>query len=328
MESTLQSCGTSNNRPSRTRTLASAKWLGSPGRRRSPKHMTQLRFSNLEYIALRLVRRFFFPADLQRVGRYLPFYRTNLAEVSPEKVCELYSSSLAQVSRSVEGNRIVEVGSGSTNGAGYALVCSGASRVWCIEPYVALDPMLDASLLAKVARQYRLGADSVGAAVRRCAALANVGAGQADLILSHSVLEHLTEPAAEFSQMKHCLSKQGAMLHIVDYRDHFFKYPLHFLQFSQKTWQRFLNPGDLPRWRLGDHLTALEQAGFSVRVLHQEEDPHAFERIRPHISNDFDADDPSIGVLRAVLFCVHKEPDSGTGREPMLLDGDGVTDVT
>ena len=35
------------------------------------------------------------------------------------------------------------------------------------------------------------------------------------------------------------------MLHVVDYRDHFFKYPLHFLQFSQNTWRRFLNPGRL-----------------------------------------------------------------------------------
>ncbi len=275
-----------------------------PRRRRSPRQVSQLFLSNLEYIALRLARKFLFPTDLQRVGRYLPFYRTNLAEVRPDQVCDLYCASLAQVSRSVEGKRIVEVGSGSTNGAGYALVSTGASRVWCIEPYVHLDLELDATLLAKIASQHDLQADSVSAAVRRCTSFASVGAGQADLILSHSVLEHLAEPAAAFSQMKLCLSRHGAMLHVVDYRDHFFKYPLHFLQFSQNTWRRFLNPGDLPRWRLADHVTALEQAGFSVRVIHQEEDPREFARIRPHISDDFNADDPSVGVLHAVLFCV------------------------
>ena len=113
-----------------------------PRRRRSPRQLSQLFLSNIEYIALRLARKFLFPTDLQRVGRYLPFYRTNLAEVRPDQVCDSNCASLAQVSRSVEGKRIVEVGSGSTNGAGYALVSTGASRVWCIEPYVHLDPEL------------------------------------------------------------------------------------------------------------------------------------------------------------------------------------------
>jgi len=92
-------------------------------------------------------------------------------------------------------------------------------------------------------------------------------------------------------------------LHIVDYRDHFFKYPLHFLQFSEQTWQSFLNPGDLPRWRLGQHVTALKHAGFQVIVLHQEIDVDNFAWIQQRISNHFDLTDPTLGVLRAVIFC-------------------------
>ena len=274
--------------------------------------MSKLFLSNLEYVTLRLVRRFLFPTDLQRVGRYLPFYRTNLTEVQPEAVCELYRAWLAQSSRSVEAKRIVEVGSGSTNGAGYALVCTGASQVWCVEPYVDFDPELDVMLLTKITSEKHRDPEPVAAAVCRCASIASVGSGQADLIVSHSVLEHLHQPAVAFSQMKSCLSKGGAMLHVVDYRDHFFKYPLHFLQFSRKTWRRFLDPGDLPRWRLADHVTALEQSGFRVQVLHREEDPRAFDRIRTRISADFDAADPSIGVLHAVLLCVHQDPPQGT----------------
>ena len=96
------------------------------------------------------------------------------------------------------------------------------------------------------------------------------------------------------------------MLHIVDYRDHFFKYPLHFLQFSARTWRRFLDPGDLPRWRLSHHLMALDRAGFDTRVMRQEEDAREFERIRFHISPDFDLEDPRLGVLNAVLYCERK----------------------
>jgi hypothetical protein len=164
--------------------------------------MFQLLLSNLEYISLRLVRRFLFPADLQRIERYLPFYRTNVAEVRPDHVCELYRTSLTQDGWTVEGKRIVEVGSGSTNGVGYPLVCTGASQVWCVEPFVAIDPRLDTTLLATVAHRHDLTAESVSGAVRRCTSFESVGTRQADLILSHSVLEHLAEPADLFSQMK------------------------------------------------------------------------------------------------------------------------------
>jgi SAM-dependent methyltransferase len=130
-----------------------------------------------------------------------------------------------------------------------------------------------------------------------------IGAGQADVILSHSVLEHVAGLSTLFAQMSAVLADGGVMLHIVDYRDHFFKYPLHFLQFSRWTWQHLLNPGDLPRWRLGDHKAALERAGFKLRVIQQEEDAGQLARIRPHISSDFDLNDPSLGVLCAVLYC-------------------------
>jgi SAM-dependent methyltransferase len=269
--------------------------------------MASLFLSNVEYVTLRLVRRFLFPTDLQRIGRYLPFYRTNVAEVRPEYVCELYRDALAENRLSIDGGRVLEVGSGATNGVGYALACAGASRVWCIEPFVPLDRALDIALLARAADQHGVPADSLSAIVQRCDSFASVGAAQADLILSHSVLEHLADPAAVFSEMKSALSRHGVMLHVVDYRDHFFKYPLHFLQFSRTVWQRFLNPGDLPRWRLNDHVTALRRAGFDVTVLRQVSDARELERIRPHISSDFDANDATVGVLQAVLLCSHND---------------------
>jgi SAM-dependent methyltransferase len=265
--------------------------------------MAPLFITNIEYVALRLVRRFLLPADLHRLGRYLPYYRTNLAEAKPDQICRLYVDWLAQVRRSVRGRRVLEVGSGATNGAGYALACAGAKRVWCVEPHVALERGRDAVLLAQIADRHAQDPSAIAAAVSRCVSLADVGAGQADVILSHSVLEHVGDLAALVSQMGAALATGGVMLHIVDYRDHFFRYPLHFLQFSRWTWQHFLDPGDLPRWRLGHHKAALERAGFNPRVIHQVEDAGQFARIRPHVSCDFDLNDPNLGVLQAVLYC-------------------------
>src|SRR5262249_20759888 len=136
--------------------------------------MPPFSLSNLEYVSLRLVRRFLFPADLQRIGRYLPFYRTNLTEVRPDHVCQLYRDALAQVDCTVDAKHIVEVGSGSTNAAGYALVCAGATHVWCVEPYVAFDADLDARMLVRLAEQHNRQPDAIRRAVQRCASFADV----------------------------------------------------------------------------------------------------------------------------------------------------------
>jgi len=274
--------------------------------------MAPLLISNVEYVALRLVRRFVFPERLQGIGRYLPFYRTNLAETEPDHICRLYVDWLARACRSVSGKRVAEVGSGATNAVGYALVCAGAVRVWCVEPYVAFDRKTDGVLLQQLSRLHNRDPEKIAAAVTRSDSFASIGIGNADIIFSHSVLEHVSNLATFFSESSTALANEGVMLHIVDYRDHFFKYPLHFLQFSTRTWQKYLDPGDLPRWRLRHHRAALERAGFDVRVLHQDEDPSEFARIRSHIAADFDLEDPSLGVLSAVLYCAREGATIGT----------------
>jgi hypothetical protein len=77
------------------------------------------------------------------------------------------------------------------------------------------------------------------------------------------------------------------MIHVIDYRDHFFKYPYHHLIFTRETWQRFLDPGDLPRHRPADHVLAFQAAGMDVRVLRRTEIPAAFGRIEARIAPEF-----------------------------------------
>jgi hypothetical protein len=258
---------------------------------------------NIEYIVLRMVRRFLFPRALRGIGRYVPYYRVNVSESNPEQTCRLYTDWLATTGWSVAGRNVVEIGSGATNGAAYALICSGAAHVWCIEPHSSFDHRRDQALLERVARLHDREPKEIAGAVSRCNSLRSVGLAKAHIVLSHSVLEHVSDLPRLCSEMNAALSDRGAMLHLVDYRDHFFKYPLHFLQFSEKNWKRFLDPGDLPRWRLSTHKQELERAGFHVRVLQQEADPRALELIKPYISRDFDIGDESLGVIHAVLYC-------------------------
>jgi hypothetical protein len=110
------------------------------------------------------------------------------------------------------------------------------------------------------------------------------------------------DPAALFAELFRLLNPAGAMVHIVDYRDHFFKYPYHFLQFSKWTWNRLLDPGDLSRLRLGDHLHLMTEAGFAPLVLERTQDEAAFSAIRPHLSSEYDSMDPQLSIQSAVIF--------------------------
>ena len=142
--------------------------------------------------------------------------------------------------------------------------------------------------------------------VRRIKELKIIEDQSIDLILSNSVLEHVLEPQELFSELKRVLKNNGVMLHIVDYRDHFFKYPYHFLQFSKKIWNRFFNPGDLPVWRLDDYLQIIKELDLSIQILDQQVDKDSFEIIKPYISSDYDPSDTFIGVGFAILR-VNKE---------------------
>ncbi|EHJ48104.1 Methyltransferase type 12 [Solidesulfovibrio carbinoliphilus subsp. oakridgensis] len=255
----------------------------------------------LEYVALRVIRRFFFrEASLHALGRFLPHYRVNTGLTDPWAIAEAYASDLARVGVSVAGQRILEIGSGAANGVGYALAALGAAKVVCHEPFVPFDVGLDAKHLGGLVPRFPTVRFSV---VDRVRTLAGLPDGSIDLVVSNSVLEHVADPGALFADLGRLLAPGGVMLHRVDYRDHFFKYPFHFLLFSKFAWKWFLNPGDLPRWRLDDHLAALAAAGFDASVLEADSDPEAFAAIAGRLHPDFQDRDPAmLAVTRAVIY--------------------------
>jgi len=272
-----------------------------------------VRRDTLEYVALRVIRRFFFnEARLHALGRFLPHYRVNQGLTDPVAIAEAYAADLARLGVSVAGQRILEIGSGAANGAGYALMTMGAAKVVCHEPYAALDVGLDAKHLAGLALRFP---DVKFSVVDRVQTLDGLPDGSIDVVVSNSVLEHVADPSALFASLARLLAPGGVMLHRVDYRDHFFKYPFHFLLFSKFAWKWFLNPGDLPRWRIDDHLAGLAAAGFATTILEAETDPEAFAQIAGRLHPDYRLRDPdALAVTRAVLFCLRRPG----GASPLL----------
>lgn len=259
--------------------------------------------SNFEYVSLRILRRFLFRGQvLGRLGTFLPYYLTNRNESGPDPIVTDYRRYLAMAGRTTDGANVLEIGCGRTNSVGYLLVALGAARVICLEPYAEFDRGRDSKLLNSVARMHSTTPAAIADRVDRVQSLSGLSDSSIDIVLSSSVLEHVKELDTTLGELKRVIRPQGAMLHLVDYRDHFFKYPYHFLQFSRETWERFLDPGDLPRWRLRDHLVALRKLGYQLTVLERREDPEAFHAIKPHLAAEFDSVDPDLPVTFAAIL--------------------------
>jgi SAM-dependent methyltransferase len=204
------------------------------------------------------------------------------------------------------GITILEIGPGSTNSTGYEIVARIEGDYIGYDPYCCFDPENDRKIFLEILERYELPADNLALKVSRISNMKQLKNQSVDLILSYSVLEHVKELPELFGELKRVLKKDGHMIHFVDYRDHFFKYPLHFLQFSDKTWDMLFNPGDLPRYRLDDHLTLFHDYGFFIEVLDKEFDHYEYEKIKNHIFRRFkDYHEERVSVLKAALIARH-----------------------
>jgi SAM-dependent methyltransferase len=286
-------------------------------------------WSNLEYVTLRLIRRFLFTGEaLDRLGGLIPYWRVNQGRLDPAPIVSAYQRLAREAGRGLDNIRAVELGCGAANGTGYEWTARLGGTWTGVEPFARFDPELDARLREETAWRHpgappgedTLHATSAahapdaacetatarrtGAAVRRVNDLDALDDASADVIVSNSVLEHVSDPAALFRQCARVLAPGGFMLHRVDYRDHFFKYPFHFLTFSREFWDNVLNPGDLPRLRLDDHLALLTRAGFAVSVVERETAPAQLAAVAPFLAPEFASRHRDmLATTIAALYC-------------------------
>ena len=258
--------------------------------------------SNIEYLSLRLIRRFCFNSNfLDKYGSIIPYYKSNFNKIDPTEIISSYKKFLDLANIDYQSvSSILEIGVGNTNASGYQMASHGFAkdgRIILFEPYAKFDKKLDKEFLNK-ANLYNRITDNIV----RIKDIFNIESSSVELVLSYSVLEHVTDFSRLMSELKRVMKPNSAMMHVVDYRDHFFKYPYHFLQFSDKTWEDYLNPGDLPRWRLSDHLKLLSELNLSVEVLYSDIDEFAAAKIKPHINPRFKYYDENLFVTRSALL--------------------------
>lgn len=252
----------------------------------------------IEYVILRLIRRFIVTERIaRRLSGFVPYYQPSINERDPASIVRAYQQHLDANGEAISGRRVLEAGSGRTLMVPYALANAGAAEVVALEPFVELDSKLNEDLLA-----HHTELMAMGAKVRRVENAECLQSNSIDVLLSNSVLEHVIDLDGFFADCHRVLAQAGVMLHIVDYRDHFFKYPYAFLTFSRRTWNRWLNPGDLPRWRIYDHVDRMHEMGFEVTILDKKSDVTAFAQARERLGLDFANAREGVEVTQAVLL--------------------------
>jgi SAM-dependent methyltransferase len=263
--------------------------------------------NSLPYFLARVVRKFApFGALPKSLRQKIPGFQPNLGELSQTAVFGIYSNSLdLDLGSWMEGKSVLEVGTGRTNGCCYMFASKGAMSALSLEPFRPLDLDQDAIQLKDTAVLTGCSETMLKERVKRTDSFASISNESCDAVFSLAVLEHVESMDELTNELWRVLKPGGWMLHVVDYRDHFFKYPYHHLLWSRKTWERFLNPGDLPRWRLGDHVEYFNKRGFSTRVLSanaiEEEFSKVHDLIHPEITARYSLHDikTAFGKIRA-----------------------------
>lgn len=263
-------------------------------------------WSNLEYVSMRLVRRFLLPGSLSAsLGALLPSWRGPQTPLDPESTVTSYQRLARLALADLTGKRVLELGCGPSNGTGYEWTARFGGTWTGLEASAAFDQQLD-SRIFELVRWRSPGVSRQNThRVSDAAALAD---RSFELIVSNLALEHVRDPQALFSQCRRLLAPGGHMLHRVDYRDTFLKYPFQFLTFSTPIWENALNPGDLPRHRLDDHLAALARCGFQTQIWEHEKDFAGLAAVEPFLDPLFARKDREILATTTVsLTCTVPE---------------------
>lgn len=274
---------------------------------------------NLKYIIARTLRRqvssdmFFLmmQAGLFRLTR-------NGAERTPDQCFAHWNNLLSGQKFKLDGASVMEIGSGRYARFGVHLLAAGAADVTLIDLYATpLDDPAHRSTLEKDCTSigFRFSDIQDKLEVIRgdvidlqlCRLM-----GQKDLVISEAMLEHVKDPHQVLARCLEWLKPGGVTCHIIDLRDHYFRYPFEMLTFSDHTWETWLNPKGgfhLNRWRVPDYLCAMNEVGFvNVGYEFLVRDPDGLEKVLPRLDRKFSDIAKDVLSVQVMILYGEKPP--------------------
>jgi len=249
---------------------------------------------NIKYFVLRLLRHFM----PESVARFLLkrrwIIRPGLESSDPFAAVEQYITGLSAYGRSITGKRVLVFGYGGRFAVGVELLRKGAAHVVLCDHFVLLDAERNLELFPDYAEYLVTEPDGVKPRPEFITLLhgdireetIQKQIAEVDYVLSTSVYEHLDDVDGITKALAKLTAPNGAHLHFVDLRDHYFKLPFEMLAYSESVWRNFLNPtSNLNRFRLTNYREVFDAyfGKVDISVLNRQEKEFgvARSRIRP-----------------------------------------------
>jgi len=246
---------------------------------------------DFEYIIARTIRkwipdRFFHFLMSKEIG-----VKAGLETTAPEQALSQYLNVLTENSFSLKDKKCLIFGYGGNFGLGCLLLEQGATHVILADKYAHPDHGRNLTLLPRYAKYLEQQENTV---VPRPEYITLHHADiqtlnfAVEIVLSSSVLEHVTDIENIIFSLSKLTDYQGIQIHFVDLRDHFFKYPFAMLCYSENTWRRWLNPSShLNRLRMKDYQQFFNKYFTHVEITVLEKNIPAFEQVHSHIRAEF-----------------------------------------
>ena len=264
---------------------------------------------NLKYLILRLLRHFI-PESLARFllkRRWI--IKPGLESNNPSAAVSQYIEALTDTGRSLKGKRILVFGYGGRFAVGVELLRRGAAHVVLCDHFVLLDKERNLELIPEYADYLLPEKDDVKPRPEFITLLhgdireqvIQNQISEVDLVLSTSVYEHLDDVDGITQALAKLTAPDGAQLHFVDLRDHYFKYPFEMLKFSDAVWRNFLNPtSNLNRFRLANYQQVFDKYFQKVDITVLERLEDEFRAARPRLRTEFLTSDATLDSVTLI----------------------------
>jgi len=264
---------------------------------------------NLPYLVPRLVRHFL-PEKIIRAFLLRGFIiHPGLETRSPEEAALRYQCDLQAVGVSMTGKHVLVFGYGGRFNLGCQLLELGAAHITLCEYAVKPDDAANAGLMLEFEKYLFQGEGKtyprpewvtlLEGDIRELAKKQEIR--KADIVLSTSVFEHLTDPGGILESLVFVTQPNGIHLHYVDLRDHFFKYPFEMLTYSLRTWKNWLNPtSNLNRWRRPAYEEIFHNLFNDVAIYVSEWDATAWKKTYARILPEFITGDMQIDSVAQI----------------------------
>jgi len=268
---------------------------------------------NLKYLLLRLLRHFMPESAARFLLKRRWIIQPGLESNAPAAAVKQYIDVLTAHGRSLNGKRVLVFGYGGRFAVGVELLRQGAGHVVLCDHFVLLDKERNRELLSAYADYLIAKDDDVMPRPEFITLLhgdirdesIHNQISEVDYVLSTSVYEHLDDVDGITHALAKLTAPQGAQLHFVDLRDHYFKYPFEMLAYSKNTWTNFLNPtSNLNRFRLTNYRDVFDAYFHKVEITILERLSDEFHIARPRIRPEFLTGDAAVDSVTLIQVLV------------------------